>query len=288
MAILKPVAEAAKLVTTSSQPRANARDCLRALATSIQFSKVSVPNAPRSSKPAGSRTVEDILYHLPFRYEDRRQFKKINQASHRPRGELYRSAGAAAKPVQPAPAQPDADRRCCATTPVPSIWCGIGRQVTWSMDWLKDRICWFTARSSRACAGATASSIQTLRYWSQATRAPMREFLPVYRASGRHPAVVHAQVAAQAITAIRAVSAPSDYRAAIASRQQLVCIPEALSQLHQPSLDTSVNALNRFHSPAHRSDDLRRAILSATGLGDAQALAHAEPRPAGSFELTAN
>ena len=77
--MLKPVAEAAK-PTTSSQPRANVRECLRALATSIQSLKGVGPKRAAQLESAGLATVEDILYHLPFRFDDRRQLKKINQA----------------------------------------------------------------------------------------------------------------------------------------------------------------------------------------------------------------
>jgi ATP-dependent DNA helicase RecG len=54
---------------------------LRALATSVQFLKGVGPKRAAQLQAAGLATVEDVLYHLPFRYEDRRQLKKINQAA---------------------------------------------------------------------------------------------------------------------------------------------------------------------------------------------------------------
>ena len=48
---------------------------------------------------------------------------------------------------------------------------------------------------------------------------------------------------------------------------QLFAIPEALSQLHQPSLETSVNALNDASSPAHRSVIFDELFYLQLGLG---------------------
>jgi ATP-dependent DNA helicase RecG len=56
------------------------RERLRALATPIQFLKGVGPKRAEQLQAAGLCTVEDLLYHLPFRYEDRRQPKKISAA----------------------------------------------------------------------------------------------------------------------------------------------------------------------------------------------------------------
>src|SRR5258706_4309670 len=56
------------------------RERLRALATPIQFLKGVGPKRAEQLQAAGLATVEDLLYHLPFRYEDRRQLKKISAA----------------------------------------------------------------------------------------------------------------------------------------------------------------------------------------------------------------
>ncbi len=48
------------------------RDCLRQLATSIQFLKGVGPKRAEQLEAAGLSTVEDVLYHLPFRSENPR------------------------------------------------------------------------------------------------------------------------------------------------------------------------------------------------------------------------
>ncbi|MBI4487549.1 MAG: hypothetical protein HY694_00565, partial [Deltaproteobacteria bacterium] len=56
------------------------KDCLRALLTPLRFLKGVGPKRAAQLEGLGLRTVEDLLYHLPFRYEDRRQIKTIYQA----------------------------------------------------------------------------------------------------------------------------------------------------------------------------------------------------------------
>lgn len=57
------------------------KDCFRALQTPLRFLKGIGPKRAAQLETLGLRTVEDLLYHLPFRYEDRRQLKKISQAT---------------------------------------------------------------------------------------------------------------------------------------------------------------------------------------------------------------
>jgi hypothetical protein len=56
------------------------RECLRALATPIQYLKGVGPKRAGQLVSLGLKTVGDLLYHLPFRYEDRREIAKISQA----------------------------------------------------------------------------------------------------------------------------------------------------------------------------------------------------------------
>ena len=57
------------------------RECFHALQTPIRFLKGVGPIRAALFESVGLNTVEDLLYHLPFRYEDRREIKKISQAT---------------------------------------------------------------------------------------------------------------------------------------------------------------------------------------------------------------
>jgi len=63
----------------SSTPSPN--DCFRALRTPLQFLKGIGPTRAAQLEGLGLKTIEDLLYHLPFRYEDRRQIGKIRLAT---------------------------------------------------------------------------------------------------------------------------------------------------------------------------------------------------------------
>ncbi len=57
-----------------------ARECLRALRTPLRFLKGVGPKRAAQLESLGLKSIEDLLYHLPFRYEDRRRIKKLGQA----------------------------------------------------------------------------------------------------------------------------------------------------------------------------------------------------------------
>ncbi|MGH7796598.1 MAG: ATP-dependent DNA helicase RecG, partial [Candidatus Binatia bacterium] len=57
------------------------RASLRALNTPIQFLSGVGPKRADQLESLGIKTVGDLLYHLPFRYEDRRQINKISAAA---------------------------------------------------------------------------------------------------------------------------------------------------------------------------------------------------------------
>ncbi len=63
----------------SSTPSPN--DCFRALRSPLQFLKGIGPTRAAQLEGLGLKTIEDLLYHLPFRYEDRRQIGKIRLAA---------------------------------------------------------------------------------------------------------------------------------------------------------------------------------------------------------------
>ena len=56
-------------------------NCIRALQAPLRFLKGVGPKRAAQLEGVGLKTVEDLLYHLPFRYEDRREIRKIRQAS---------------------------------------------------------------------------------------------------------------------------------------------------------------------------------------------------------------
>jgi ATP-dependent DNA helicase RecG len=66
--------------SAKATPDASIRDALRALKTPLQFLKGVGPARAAQLAGSGLSTIEDLLYHLPFRYEDRRRLSKIRDA----------------------------------------------------------------------------------------------------------------------------------------------------------------------------------------------------------------
>lgn len=67
----------AEVLPPYHETTANSADALEALAQSVQFVPGVGPRRALQFEKLGIRSVEDLLYHLPFRYEDRRTVSTI-------------------------------------------------------------------------------------------------------------------------------------------------------------------------------------------------------------------
>ena len=68
------------LEKNSNHKPPSVQECLRALATPVQYLKGVGPKRASQLESLGLKTIEDLLYHLPFRYEDRREIRKLSEA----------------------------------------------------------------------------------------------------------------------------------------------------------------------------------------------------------------
>src|SRR5262245_12066839 len=79
--------ESARLASPSSPPRPTFTE---GLATPLQFVKGVGPRIALTLQKMGLVTVEDLLFHFPHRYEDRRNFRPLGHVRH---GETVCTAG---------------------------------------------------------------------------------------------------------------------------------------------------------------------------------------------------
>ena len=93
---------------SSKGPRAGVHVRLRALATPIKNLKGIGPKRAAQLESFGLKTIGDLLHHLPFRYDDRREIKKIAQAVAGEEASFCRKPGGLAKKICAAAAAPDA------------------------------------------------------------------------------------------------------------------------------------------------------------------------------------
>ena len=199
----------------------------------------------------GLQTVEDILYHLPFRYEDRREVKNIDQATIGEEETFVGTLAVIQKKYNP--------RRRSQVL--------IG-QLTDQSGALG--LVWYRAPSylvnalipgrRLAVHGKVEAGMGRLRQLVHPEFEvlegddPWKEpkILPVYE----HPATVPVSLMRKWVT-----QALSAYRGRLAGhlplpimqRQKMVDPTDAVIQLHRPPAQASLAALNSFSSAAHRS-----------------------------------
>ena len=232
---------------TSSSSRAAAGN----LQTPLRFLKGIGPKRAEQLAAFGLQTVEDLLYHLPFRYEDRRQVKNIDQAivgqeetfigtlaliqkKYNPRrrsqvlvGRLTDQSGAMGLVWYRAPSY-------LVNALIPGQRLAVHGRVEPGIGGLRQLV---------------HPEFEILEGDSLGTEP---KILPVYE----HPATVPLSLMRKWFAEALAVyggNLASHLPLSTLQRQKLIDPTVALVQLHQPPAQASVAALNSFSSPAHRS-----------------------------------
>lgn len=221
-----------------------------ALQTPLRFLKGIGPKRAAQLAAFGLQTVEDLLYHLPFRYEDRRQVKNIKQAVVGQEQTFIGTLAGVEKKYNPRRrAQILTARLVDPSGVIGLIWFRAPSYLVSSL----------IPGQRLAVYGKVVVGMGGLRQlvhpdfeilegddWN------VQKILPVYA----HPATVPLSLLRTWISeAIRS------YRGKLAShlpsstikRQKLIDPTEALIELHQPPSEASVPALNSYSSRAHRS-----------------------------------
>ena len=214
---------------------------------------------------SGLSTVEDILYHLPFRYEDRRQIKKIAAAV------LGQEESFIGELVMLQSRFIPRRRMQLMTATL--------RDDTAALD-----LVWYRAPSFLVSGLAKG---QTLLVHGKVERGQqmrmrivhpdfevidagddgsLRRVLPVYLRPGGLPLSFIRKLAGQALAQFGGC-VPNRLPPAIAKRQGLLSVSTALAQLHQPPLDVDLDALNDAASPAHRTIVFEELFFLQLGLG---------------------
>jgi len=241
------------------------RERLRALATPIQFLKGVGPKRAERLQAAGLCTVEDLLYHLPFRYEDRRQLKKISAALLGQEetfvGELI---ALQSRFVPRRRMQMMTATIRDATGLLDLVWY---RAPTYLVDGLaKGQTLVVHGRVERGLQARLRIVHPDFEVIESGDEANLQRILPIYLRPGGLPLSFMRKLADQVVSEYAAYL-PNRLPLSVARRQQTLDIPEALTHLHQPSLDADVASLNDAASPAHRSIVFEELFFLQLGLG---------------------
>jgi len=227
------------------------RECLRALATPLQFLKGVGPKRAAQLETLGLKTVEDLLYHLPFRYEDRRKILKIAAASAGQEISVVgRLANLQARYIPRRRSQMLLAMLQDETGTIDLIWY---RAPAFLISGLaKGQTLFVHGKVERGLLGRLRIVHPDFEVIEAEADLQLERILPVYVHPGGLSLSYLRKWIAQAVTEYRDFI-PSRLPEEIIVRQSLMSIPQALGELHEPPLDADVGRLDDATSSAHRT-----------------------------------
>ena len=224
---------------------------LRALELPLRFLRGIGPKRAAELESIGLSTVEDLLYHLPFRYEDRRAITEIREAVV---GGTLTCIGRLSNLKK----QFNPRRRAQMLSARLSDGSGsLGLFWFRAPGYLVERLAENTLLLVHGRVEADGRGDKRIVHpefdvLDDDSVGDLERILPIYL----HPAGISLSLLrnwSAVALAEYARAVPSLLPTAVMERQGLVSIPAALGELHQPSAKSDPEALNAFSSAAHRS-----------------------------------
>ena len=224
---------------------------LRALATPIKNLKGVGPKRAAQLESFGLKTIGDLLHHLPFRYDDRRQIKKIAQAVAGEEASFVGSLAALQKRYVPRLRR----QMLLATL----------RDESGSIDLIWYRAPGFLAdrlakgqnllvhgKIEHGMPGRLRIAHPDFEPIEAGDNRQLQRILPVYVCPAGISLSLMRRWAAQALREY-GDNISNHLPTAITERHGLLPVGAALARLHEPPPDAPIVALNEFSSPAHRT-----------------------------------
>lgn len=241
------------------------QECVKALSTPLRFLKGVGPKRAALLETLGLKTVENLLYHLPFRYEDRRRIKEIRFASVGNEESFAGTLDMAQKKFIP---------RRRRQILVATLSDGTGRL---GLVWYN--VAPYMAKTLRPGQALLVHG-RVEQGWGGQKRIVHPEFepieageeldteriLPVYVRPGGLALRTLRRWLAQALADYGSYL-PSFLPESLTRRQGLLDLHRAMKHVHQPDKTTELASLNRFSSPAHRSIIFDEFFYLQLGLG---------------------
>ena len=247
------------------QNRPNVRAGLCALDMPIQFLSGVGPKRAAQLASLGLKTVGDLLYHLPFRYEDRREIKKIASAV---RGEdasfIGRLVGLQSKYIPRRRSQILLAVLQDETGSIDLLWYRAPKFLIAGLA--KDQILLIHGKVEPSLHGRLRLVHPDFEIIENKDDLQLQRILPVYI----HPAGVSLSRLrgwiAQALNEYGRYL-PNGLPQEIVKRQGLMNPKEALAYLHEAPLDADLRALNESSSIPHRTIIFEELFYLQLGLG---------------------
>jgi ATP-dependent DNA helicase RecG len=259
---------------SATEKRSGVNVKLRALTTPLRYLHGVGPKRAAQLETFGLKTIGDLLYHLPFRYEDRRQIKKIAAAI---RGEEASFVGRLA-----------ALQRKYVPHRRSQMLLGVLQDDTGVID-----LIWYRAPkflSDGLAKGQTLliyGKVESGMYGRLRVVHPDFEVVDNPDEQLQRIVPVYVHPAGLSLSRLRGwvAQALREYRdflldgvpEEILKRQDLIAPSEALAYLHEPPLNADLGPLNRSSSMAHRTIIFDELFYLQLGLGMRKGLRSRSP-----------
>ncbi|MGE5217225.1 MAG: ATP-dependent DNA helicase RecG [Chloroflexota bacterium] len=251
--------------TAGVNPSLRMRRQLRAVAMPLQFLKGIGPKRAAQLNSFGLQTIEDLLHHLPFRYEDRREIKKI--AATAPGQEasfIGRLVALQSRYIPRRHSQMLLGALQDESASIDLVWY---RAPKFLVDGLiQGQRLLVHGKVETGLHGRARLTHPDFEIIESEDDAQLQRILPIYV----HPAGVSLTLLRRWITdALREYRGyvPESLPEEIQQRLGLMPVDEALAHLHEPPLEAAIEPLNEFSSAAHRSLIFDELFYLQLGLG---------------------
>jgi ATP-dependent DNA helicase RecG len=239
------------LEKNSNHTPPSVQECLRALATPIQYLKGVGPKRAGQLASLGLNTIEDVLYHLPFRYEDRREICMLSQAALGHEMSFVGRLAALQRRYIPrrrgqillATLQDD-------TGSIDLVWYRAPAFLANGLT--RGQVLLVHGKVERSMGARLRLVHPDFEIIDNNEDPQLERILPVYLRSAGLSLSFMRKYAAQALADYGGYI-PGGIPEAIVARHGLMGIAEALGNLHEPPLDADVRAFNDSSSVAHRT-----------------------------------
>jgi ATP-dependent DNA helicase RecG len=250
---------------TDPKKRPSIRESLRVLQTPLRFLKGVGPKRAEELEKFGLKSVEDLLYHLPFRYEDRRQIKPICDATIGGDETFVGEIRGLQKKYNPRRrAQLLVGSLLDDTGSLGLLWYRAPAYLSNSLA--QGQRLLVHGRVEPGLNGQKRIVHPEFEILEGDGQESLQKILPVYV----HPAAVSLSLLRNWINQALSQYAcflPSYLPVLTKERQGLMALADALAQLHEPGTTVDLAALNSFSSPAHRSVVFDELFYLQLGLG---------------------
>ena len=237
--------------TTEHQSQPSISQSYRALQTPLRFVKGVGPKRAEQLENFGLRTIEDLLYHVPFRYEDRRHIKKIGDATPG-KNETFvgQLVGLKKKYIPRRRSQMLLATLVDESGRLGLVWY---RAPSYLVNRLIDgEKLLVHGMVEERLPGQKQIVHPEFEAMDPGDTHQLERILPIYYRPGGLPSSLVRKWIGQAL-AHYAPSLPGCVPQSVLQRRRLLPVAEALAQLHQPGAEADISSLNNCSSRGHRS-----------------------------------